>query len=234
MTYFLTPQTNSTFSRSQGLCQTAFSPRSLPEKKAREKKGVASGRIGLPRHNTGDARFYLRHHLSLHCDFRLFKASGWELTLNCVGHKTFFFSFAEFNVWNSFLNRFLLFYDINRSRMYCWCKVSNLNMEKNNYNYIFFQGSIFPDLYFSTQRTTTQPFSVSYFSTHCLQHPKKVHIFGKWTTSVAGSTVTVSPFCDIRVWIAFQHTLSRKWSKQKNQTMDCPFHSAVLLGFVTV
>lgn len=29
MTYFLTPQTNSTFNRSQGLCQTAFSPCSL-------------------------------------------------------------------------------------------------------------------------------------------------------------------------------------------------------------
>lgn len=26
MTYFLTPQTNSTFNRSQGLCQTTFSP----------------------------------------------------------------------------------------------------------------------------------------------------------------------------------------------------------------
>lgn len=38
MTYFLTPQTNSTFSRSQGLCQTAFSPRSLPEKKQERKK----------------------------------------------------------------------------------------------------------------------------------------------------------------------------------------------------
>ena len=29
MTYFLTPQTNSTFNRSQGLCQTTFSPCSL-------------------------------------------------------------------------------------------------------------------------------------------------------------------------------------------------------------
>lgn len=49
MTYFLTPQTNSTFNRSQGLCQTTFSPRSLSK--------VASGRIGLLRHNTEDVRF---------------------------------------------------------------------------------------------------------------------------------------------------------------------------------
>lgn len=49
MTYFLTPQTNSTFNRSQSLCQTTFSPRSLSK--------VASGRIGLPRHNTEDVRF---------------------------------------------------------------------------------------------------------------------------------------------------------------------------------
>lgn len=43
MTYFLTPQTNSTFNRSQGLSQTTFSPCSLSK--------VASSRIGLPRHN---------------------------------------------------------------------------------------------------------------------------------------------------------------------------------------
>lgn len=49
MTYFLTPQTNSTFNRSQGLCQTTFSPRSLSK--------VASGRVGLPRHNAEDVRF---------------------------------------------------------------------------------------------------------------------------------------------------------------------------------
>lgn len=52
MTYFLTPQTNSTFNRSRGLCQAAFSPCSLSK--------VASSRIGLPRHNAGDVRFYLR------------------------------------------------------------------------------------------------------------------------------------------------------------------------------
>jgi len=52
MTYFLTPQTNSTFNRSQGLCQTTFSPCSLSK--------VASSRIGLPRHNAGDVRFYHR------------------------------------------------------------------------------------------------------------------------------------------------------------------------------
>lgn len=33
MTYFLTPQTNSTFNRSQGFCQSTFSPCSLSKKK---------------------------------------------------------------------------------------------------------------------------------------------------------------------------------------------------------
>lgn len=60
MTYFLTPQTNSTFNRSQGLCQTAFSPCSLSK--------VASSRIGLLRHNAEDGRFHPRHHLLLYCN----------------------------------------------------------------------------------------------------------------------------------------------------------------------
>lgn len=63
MTYFLTPQTNSTFNSSQGLCQTTFSPCSLSK--------VACGRVGLPRHNTED--FYLRHHLLLYCNLGLRK-----------------------------------------------------------------------------------------------------------------------------------------------------------------
>lgn len=68
MTYFLTPQTNSTFNRSQGFCQSTFSPCSL------SKKRVAC-RIRLPRHNTEDYIYVciylfisdLRHHLLLCC-----------------------------------------------------------------------------------------------------------------------------------------------------------------------
>ncbi len=84
MTYFLTPQTNCTFNRSQGLCQTAFSPCSLSK--------VASRRIGLPRHNAGDVRFYRRHHPPLHCNWHQgFTSSGyqfsvihvWKLNLSC-------------------------------------------------------------------------------------------------------------------------------------------------------
>lgn len=49
MTYFLTPQTNSTFNRSQRICQTAFCPCSL--------SNAASSGVGLLRHNAEDGRF---------------------------------------------------------------------------------------------------------------------------------------------------------------------------------
>lgn len=74
MTYFLTPQTNSTFNRSQGFCQSTFSPCSL------SKKRVAC-RIRLPRHNTEDYIYVFIYSGSQTpsaalLQFSAFKASG--------------------------------------------------------------------------------------------------------------------------------------------------------------
>lgn len=69
MTYFLTPQTNSTFNRSQGLCQTTFSPCSLSKKL----------HVGLDYRDIIQRIYFFyfffnpRHHLPLCCNLELSK-----------------------------------------------------------------------------------------------------------------------------------------------------------------